>query len=205
MNLLKKSSIVNGLFLWLFAITNCLAATITATPSDFRAKLDSLGPGDTLLLEAGTYDDSSGSPGMSVYDLNGEPGNPIIISGPESGPRPVFLGSRGSNTIRIANSSYVVIRNIEVDSRDLGGDGINGQGVSHHITLENIVIRRAGPDQSVVGISTNRAPTWNWIIRNCTILNAGTGMYLGDSNGTEPFINGLIENNLIIDSIGYNI
>jgi hypothetical protein len=30
-------------------------------------------------------------------------------------------------------------------------------------------------------------------------------MYLGNYNGGEPFISGLIENNVIVDSIGYNI
>ncbi|MBN4079345.1 hypothetical protein JYT26_01765 [Beggiatoa alba] len=189
----------------LLATGNAYAATITASLSDYRAKLQSLMPGDVLLLEAGTYDDSNGYPGLSVYGLKGESTNPIIITGPESGPRPVFLGSAGSNTIRIANSSYVIIRNIDVDGRDRGGDGINGQDVSHHITLENITISGVGPDQSIVGISTNRAPTWNWIIRNNIIIGAGTGIYLGDSNGTEPFINGTIENNVILDTIGYNI
>ena len=32
-----------------------------------------------------------------------------------------------------------------------------------------------------------------------------TGLYLGDSDGTQPFVNGLIEHNLIKDTIGYNM
>jgi len=193
------------LFALLLITANSAAATITASLSDYRAKLQLLAPGDVLLLEAGIYDDSNGYPGLSIYDLNGEPGNPIIITGSDSEPHPVFLGSAGSNTVRIANSSYVVIRNIEVDSRDRGGDGINGQDISHHITLENIAIRGVGSDQSIVGISTNRAPVWNWIIRNNLITGAGTGMYLGNSDGKEPFVNGIIENNVILDTIGYNM
>ena len=43
------------------------------------------------------------------------------------------------------------------------------------------------------------------MIRNCVIQGAGTGMYLGNSDGNEPFIAGLIEHNLVIDTIGYNI
>ena len=55
-----------------------------------------------------------------------------------------------------------------------------------------------------MGISTNGGTTWDWVIRHNIITNAGTGMYLGNSPGSEPFIHGLIEHNLIVDTIGYN-
>jgi hypothetical protein len=61
-----------------------------------------------------------------------------------------------------------------------------------------------GDDQQTVGIST-KGPAWNWIIKNCIITGAGTGMYLGDSSGNAPFVAGTIEYNLITDTIGYNI
>ena len=43
------------------------------------------------------------------------------------------------------------------------------------------------------------------MIRNNVIERVGTGMYLGNSDGSRPFVNGLIEHNVIIDTIGYNI
>ena len=43
------------------------------------------------------------------------------------------------------------------------------------------------------------------MIRNNTIVRAGTGMYLGNSNGAAPFFSGVIENNLIYDTLGYNL
>ena len=49
------------------------------------------------------------------------------------------------------------------------------------------------------------ATTWNWTIRGNTIIGAGTGMYLGSSDGTNPFIAGVIERNVIRDTIGYNV
>ena len=55
-----------------------------------------------------------------------------------------------------------------------------------------------------MGIST-KTPTWGWIIRSNQILGAGSGLYLGDSDGTQPFLAGLIEHNLIKDTIGYNM
>jgi len=44
-----------------------------------------------------------------------------------------------------------------------------------------------------------------WIIRGNVISGAGTGIYLGDSDGHKPFIGGLIEYNIITNSIGYNL
>ena len=75
---------------------------------------------------------------------------------------------------------------------------------AHHITLENLLIRGHGNNQQTVGIST-KCPAWNWVIRHNTIIGAGTGMYLGDSDGSAPFVAGVIEQNLIVDTIGYNL
>jgi len=83
------------------------------------------------------------------------------------------------------------------------GDGINAKdGTSHHITIENNIILNFDANQQTVGIST-KTPAWDWIIRNNRIINAGTGIYLGNSNGGSPFIGGLIEGNYIVNPIGY--
>jgi hypothetical protein len=181
------------------------ARVVDAGPGDYLPKLRSLRPGDTLQLAPGIYTGIPGTPGLPVYDLNGTPGAPITITGPASGSRAVFLGTARHNTVRLANASYVVIRNLEIDGRDLGGDGVNAQRTSHHITLDNLLIHGVGDAQSTVAIATHRAPTWNWTIRRCTIVGAGTGMYLGHSDGRHPFVAGIIEHNLIRDTLGYNI
>ena len=142
---------------------------------------------------------------MPVFDLHGRPEVPITITGPEDGPPAVILGAARANTVRIANASHVVIRHLTIDGRDHGGDGVNNQGPSHHVTLEHLVIRGVGEDQGTVGISTNRAPAWNWTIRRCTIERAGTGMYLGNSDGANPFVAGVIEHNVVRDTLGYNV
>jgi hypothetical protein len=178
---------------------------IRADPTNYLGLLKNLRPGDTLFLEPGIYDDPNDVPGLPIFDLNGTPTQPIMITGPDRDPRPLFLGRSTHNTVRFSNASYIIIRNIEIDGRDLGGDGVNAQGTSYHITLENLLIHGVGSDQQVVGISTNGAPTWNWVIRNNIIMNAGTGMYLGNSDGTNPFVAGTIEYNLIVHTIGYNI
>ena len=181
------------------------ARQLSGNPSNYLDLVRSLQPGDTLVLEPGIYNDPNDAPGLPFFGIRGEPGNPIIVMGAIEESRPVFQGRSTHNTVRFDNASYIEIRHIEIDGRDLGGDGINAQGVSHHITLEDIVIDGVGNSQGTVGISTNRAPTWDWVIRHNIIRNAGTGMYLGNSPGTNPFVRGIIEHNLFVDTIGYNM
>lgn len=82
--------------------------------------------------------------------------------------------------------------------------GVSAKGgtgnLVHDILLEgNTFVGQTGSQQTNA-IST-KTPTWGWIIRGNTITGAGTGLYLGESNGTDPFIGGLIENNLIQNTI----
>jgi hypothetical protein len=116
-----------------------------------------------------------------------------------------LLGRSTHNTVRFANSSYIVLKHLEIDGRDLGGDAVNAQAPAHHITLEDLLIRGVGGNQQIVGISTNGTTTWNWVIRRCEIIGAGTGFYLGNSDGNNPFIAGVIEHNFVRDTIGYNL
>ncbi|MCS7101445.1 MAG: hypothetical protein NZL99_07095 [Burkholderiaceae bacterium] len=184
---------------------------IPANPNNYLSLLPTLKPGDTLLLAPGNYgidasgNDTASVPGLPIFNLNGTAAAPITITGPETGPKPVFYGRATHNTIRLANASYIVIRNLEVNGRDRGGFGVAVQGLAHHITIEGLRIYGVGGEQQIVGISTTGSPTWNWVIRRNVIENAGTGMYLGDSNGGSPFVAGIVENNLIVDSIGYNM
>jgi hypothetical protein len=184
---------------------------IAADPTNYLAKLAALKPGDTLLLAPGNYGvdsrgvDTSDPPGLPVFGLNGTPTAPITISGPESGPAAVLLGRDTHNTIRLADSSFVVLRKLEVDGRGLAGFGVATQGPTHDITIEDNYFHGLGGDQQIVAISTTGNPTWNWIVRRNLIVGAGTGMYFGNSTGDSPFVGGLIEHNVVRDTIGYNI
>ncbi len=174
-------------------------------PSNYRTLLDSLQAGDTLMLVAGTYTE-----GLPIYDMNGTAVNPIIITGPTNGARAVFTARTCCNTIEIQNSSYIEIYNLELDGQNLSGvDAVKAGGDeninwAHHITLENLYIHSHDNGQQTVGIST-KIPSWDWVIRHNIIDSAGTGLYLGNSNGNAPFIRGLIEGNLIVDTVGYNM
>jgi hypothetical protein len=173
-----------------------------ASPDNYLHLITLLRPGDTLALSAGEYRD-----GLPAHGLSGEPGRPITITGPESGPSATLVARPGHSTVGIVDSRYLVIRNLMLEGNNLPVDAVKADKPSHYahdITLENLVIRGHGNNQQTVGIST-KCPAWNWVIRGNTIVGAGTGMYLGDSDGSAPFVAGLIERNLIVDTIGYNL
>ncbi|MEQ6340766.1 MAG: hypothetical protein M3A44_03720 [Gammaproteobacteria bacterium] len=178
------------------------ADVFEGSPGNYRELLKGLKPGDTLLLAPGEY-----RQGLPVHNLSGEKESPIIISGPKSGPRPIFFASPERNTVSIVNASFVTIRNLELNGQGLPVDGVKAEGHAewtHHITLENLIIRGHDNNQQTVGIST-KCPAWGWVIRGNVISGAGTGMYLGNSDGSDPFVDGLIERNVIANTTGYNL
>ena len=158
-----------------------------------------------MQLAAGTYKKP-----LNINGLNGTAAKPIVIRG--AGNATVFIADACCNTISLRKSAYIVIKNMKLDGLNINGpDGIKAEGNTpsnpnwtHHITIENVTIVNYANNQQQVGIST-KCPSSNWVIKNNTIDGAGTGIYLGNSDGTQPFVNGIIENNLIQNTIGYNI
>jgi hypothetical protein len=175
------------------------AAIINANPSSYRSVLASLNAGDTLVLEAGTY-----TSGLPISNKSGTAAQPIVVTGPDE-QSAIFTANDCCNTVQLQDVGYLVIRNLTLNGAGTNGAfGVDARGVAHDITIENLKIINYGADQQVVGIST-KGPAWNWIVRRNTIIGAGTGMYFGNSDGTSPFVNGLIEHNLVVDTIGYNM
>lgn len=178
-----------------------LAADVDADPATLNAKLATLKPGDTLHLAAGTYQH------FTVANLNGSEAAWTTITGPESGAAAVVEANACCNTVEIDHSSYVAIRNLTIDGKDNGGSfGVSAKGLAnnlvHHVRVErNTFVHHAGGQQQVA-IST-KTTTWGWEIRENRVLDAGTGLYLGNSDGTQPFIRGVVERNLVKDPIGY--
>jgi hypothetical protein len=174
---------------------------IEADPEDYREYLSRLGPGDILRLAPGIYRD-----GLPLRGTTGEPGRPVVIEGPGEGAPAVFEGRDGRITVSLIDVGHVTIRNLILDGQGARAHGVVAEGrgrFAHHVTLENLEITGFDAAQAFNGIST-KTPAWNWIIRNNYIHRVGTGMYLGDSDGSDPFIAGLIEGNRIENTIGYN-
>jgi len=192
-----------GLAALILALPHGACATvIEAGPEDYRQALAALQPGDTLRLHSGVY-----RAGLPLHRLSGTTDAPIVISGPAAGPAAIFLARSGHNTVSIVNARFVTVRNLELDGGNAPVDAVKCEGHAewaHDITLENLTIHGYGNNQQTVGIST-KCPAWNWVIRDNRIVGAGTGIYLGNSDGSAPFVAGLIEHNLIVDTLGYNL
>lgn len=177
----------------------------TSGPNNYLSLLAQLEPGDTLELPAGTYRQR-----LNLNDVQGTDAQWITITGPENGaPAIITTDSDCCNNVQLGNTAYVAIKNLTIDANSEGVnvsvDAINAKGgVTHDILIENCVIVGAALDQATVGIAT-RSTAWNWTIRRNRILDAGTGMYLGNSDGSAPFVGGIIEDNLFSDTIGYNV
>ena len=175
------------------------AVVINANPSNYRTVLASLNAGDTMMLEAGTY-----TSGLPISNKSGTAAQPIVITGPDD-QSAVFTANDCCNTVQLDSVGFLAIRNLTLNGAGTNGAfGVDARGTSHDVTIENLKIINYGGDQQVVGIST-KGSAWNWVIRRNTIIGAGTGMYFGNSDGTSPFVNGLIEHNLVVDTIGYNM
>ncbi len=180
-----------------------LAVTYNATPATYQGLLGSLQAGDVLNLAAGTY------PLLNVGGLTGNAPARIIIQGPPTG-SPAIVTINASNpdccnVVQLTGASFVTLRNLTIDSalRPFV-DGLKANGITHHIEVIDCTFAGQGSHQQTVAIST-KGTAWNWVVRGNVITEAGTGMYFGNSDGTAPFVNGIVENNLVVDTIGYNV
>ncbi len=172
-------------------------AVINVDPSNYLSLVPTAQPGDTVAFAVGDYPF-----GLNLSGMNGTADAPITFDGSAGA---VIQGTSGSNTVELDNTSYLIVENFTVDSRHFN-DGIKAGGgltnVSHDIQILDNTIINANSSQQTVGIST-KCIAWNWVIEGNIIDGAGTGLYLGDSTGEAPFVNGLIDDNLIEDTIGY--
>jgi len=153
----------------LLPATTVCGRDVPAGPDNYRTLLSKLKPGDTLILAPGKY-----TRGMRIRGMHGKPGKPITIQG--AGAKTVMVARKGSNTIDLTDASWIVIRNITFDGRNLhnidaikaGGDSSKGV---HHVTIEGNTIVNHGANQQTVAIST-KVPCWDWTIRGNTITAA---------------------------------
>ncbi len=181
---------------------------LEADPTNYLGAVALLGPGDVLRLAPGTYRDC-----LELDGLHGTADEPIAITGPEDRTA-VFLGERCDGwtnrsrvIVQIEDSSWLIVRNLELDAQGLPVDGVEagyGDTPVHHVTIENLYIHDNAVSNQENGISSF-ATAWDWTIRNNFIEHTGTGIYLGNSTGTDPFIRGTIEDNVILAPRGYGM
>jgi hypothetical protein len=172
------------------------AATHEIFPGDsFESAVESLAPGDTLIVHQGTYPDS----GRVSIRVRGTSSAPVLITGPEGEGRPLITrpaSATPQNTINIEGATHVTIRGLEVTSN--GGDGINLNGRPAHISLEDLEIHDVH-----VGINF-RSSMHHIVVRGNHIHRTngtGEGMYVGCNYAKCAVSDSLIENNWIHDTL----
>ena len=191
------------LIVWLFApLSQVISAnqTIELRPGDnFEDAVESLQPGDILIVHAGTY---SGTGRISIA-AQGTADQPIVIKSASGEPRPHITRPQNNtvqNTINIEGSSYLTIQGLEISGN--GGDGIKvSEQPSHHVVLQDLVIHDID-----VGINTKNNSN-HFTIRDNHIYNTGIdqgtgeGMYIGCHDGSCSLSDSIIEHNLIHDAL----
>ncbi len=185
-----------------FAAAGARGADYAADPADYRARVRQLRAGDTLHLAPGEYRE-----GLDLWRLSGRADAPISIVGAPGPRRSVFVAAAARNTISIVDSAYLRVADLELRGSGAVVDAVKAEHrgrFAHHITLERLRIVGYDANQQIVAIST-KCPAWNWTIRRNVIIGAGTGMYLGDSDGSAPFIRSVIEGNVVSGTRGYSI
>lgn len=178
------------------------AAVYLADPHTYAVLARDLRPGDVLRLAPGVY-----GQGLNVHGLAGTAAQPIRIEAADSTLRPVFLARPGRNTVSIVDAVHVQIRGLHLEGRNVPVDAVKAEGharFAHFITLENLRITGHAFSQQNVGIST-KCPAAGWVVRGNEIVGAGTGMYFGNSDGSAPFWGGVIERNVVRDTLGYSV
>jgi len=173
------------------------AEVVEIFPGDsFKAAFESLNPGDTLIVHAGTYSESGSRIRISTQ---GSAEEPVFVQGAEGEARPLITrpaDSTPQNTINIEGASYVTISGLEISGN---GDGINLSGQPHHITIEDNVIHDID-----VGVNF-RSSMDSIVVRRNHIYNTngtGEGMYVGCNNATCAVSNSVIELNWVHDTGG---
>ena len=173
--------------------------TIHLTPgSSFEAAVESLQPGDTLVVHAGTYADS-GRIGITV---RGTAALPVVVKGADGEARPIITRPAGAavqNTINIEGATYLTIKGLEIIGN--GGDGINMSGTPSFITLEDLDIHDVDVGINFRSSMNNITVRRNQIRRTGIGGGTGEGMYVGCNDATCIVHSSLIENNWIHDAL----
>jgi hypothetical protein len=184
------------------------AATIYANPGDnITTKVNTMSPGDTLILNPGTYSST-----IRIFNLNGDSDHWFTLRGSDAGTARI-VATGFNNMVETYNSSYWRIENLDIDGRNLAGartasDGIKGKvntdsdnDYYHHFVFENLYVHHVYNN-----CFSSHVTGWDILIRNCHFSDAQeVGLYMGNSNGYQPIMNFTFDHNLVERTGNYNM
>lgn len=178
------------------SVATCnLAATRTIhAGDDLYGMLATLGPGEVVEVEAGTYT----SPGFAPMTWSGTASRPIVVRA-AMGARPLLVNTPGNNNLDLYGS-YFTLRGFEMTGGDIGV-----RIAADHATLEDLDIH----DVLDQGITCNRPgmDCSNIAIRRVEIastggLQTGTAITLGCSDSSCSMNTAIVEGCYIHDTMG---
>ena len=178
-----------GLAAYAFAGSSSAATKEIGPADDLGSEINSLQPGDELVLRGGTYTLTS----RLRIALTGTAAQPIVIRA-KAGETPVITRDASQNTINIEDSAYVELIGLEVTG---GSHGVR-IGNSDFITIQDCHVHGTAD----VAISANM-PGSSYqglrFIRNHIHNTSGTGegFYLGCNDAGCVMFDSVIEGNYI--------
>jgi len=167
---------------WVLVSTGARAAQREVRLGDsFEAAVESLAPGDTLIVHAGTYADS----GRISISVRGTAALPVVIRSADGEPRPLITRTASAavqNTINIEGATYLTVRGLEISSN--GGDGINLNSVPSYVTLDDLVIHDVDVGVNVRSSMGHLQVLHSHIHHTGADGGTGEGMYVGCNYAT---------------------
>lgn len=162
-----------------FACLTLLASAANASPmrdvpvrtrGELQQAVALATPGTRILIAPGTY-----RGGLSVSNLRGEPGRPIILDAQNAQQPPIIQG--GGTCLHLIDPCHVELRNLVIQEATGNGlnvdDGGSYDSPAHHITLHNLHVRNIGPDGNRDGIKLSGVNHFR--IEECTVERWGGG------------------------------
>ncbi|MCO4744522.1 MAG: right-handed parallel beta-helix repeat-containing protein [Proteobacteria bacterium] len=175
------------------------AATVNINPGDDIITLtSSLGPGDEVLIGAGTYDIE----GTLVWSGAGTESEPIVIKA--QGGEAIIRQTVGSTIVRIEDASFVEVQGLKFETTDDIYDANRVTGIdvqnSTDVTLRNNHLRHLGGTAIYVGGSTGEASERVTIEHNhIEDIRDGSGIYLGCNDVACTVHEVSVQNNWVHD------
>lgn len=125
-------------------------------------------PGSILELEPGSYEG-----GLTLDNLRGEAGRPIVIEAADPKQPPVIEG--GATGLHLHDPAHVELRNLILQGARHNGlnidDGGSYDSPATHVVLEGVMVRDVGSDRNHDGIKLSGLDDFR--IENCTVSRWG--------------------------------
>jgi hypothetical protein len=181
------------------SVSGSYAATIDLFPgSSFEMAVESLNPGDILIVHQGAYADS----GRISITVKGTAGAPVVIKGADGETPPLITRPASAsiqNTVNIEGATYLTIKGLEISGN--GGDGVNLNSNPSYITLEDLHIHDVDVGINFRSTMDHITVRRNHIHRTGMDGGTGEGMYVGCNYASCVVRDSLIENNWIHDNL----